>query len=88
MGTWKITAHYEDDEANAVSREFKVQTFGKQILWMYFPFSFQPPPQSLQSKNIVLLLPPVLPSFEVNINMKQSYILMNEEEIVLTISAM
>lgn len=57
MGTWKITAHYEDDEANAVSREFKVQTF-------------------------------VLPSFEVNINMKQSYILMNEEEIVLTISAM
>ncbi|KAF0045303.1 hypothetical protein F2P81_001832 [Scophthalmus maximus] len=30
----------------------------------------------------------VLPSFEVNINMKQSYILMNEEEIVLTISAM
>ncbi|XP_070691097.1 complement C4-B [Pempheris klunzingeri] len=28
MGTWKITAHYEDDdEANAASREFKVQKF-------------------------------------------------------------
>ncbi|XP_051262420.1 complement C4 [Dicentrarchus labrax] len=27
MGTWKITAHYEDDEANAASREFKVQQF-------------------------------------------------------------
>nr|SSC14281.1 Complement component 4 [Channa striata] len=27
MGTWKITAHYEDDEANAVSREFKVKKF-------------------------------------------------------------
>ncbi|KAK2844442.1 hypothetical protein Q5P01_011101 [Channa striata] len=26
-GTWKITAHYEDDEANAVSREFKVKKF-------------------------------------------------------------
>lgn len=29
MGTWKITAHYEGDEENVVSREFKVQTFGK-----------------------------------------------------------
>ncbi|XP_028280659.1 complement C4-B isoform X2 [Parambassis ranga] len=27
MGTWKITAHYVGDEANAVSREFKVQKF-------------------------------------------------------------
>ncbi|XP_071324887.1 complement C4-B [Trachinotus anak] len=27
MGTWKITAHYEDDEENAVTREFKVQKF-------------------------------------------------------------
>ncbi|XP_023280702.1 complement C4-like [Seriola lalandi dorsalis] len=27
MGTWKITAHYEGDEDNAVSREFKVQKF-------------------------------------------------------------
>lgn len=31
MGTWKITAHYEDDEANAASREFKVQKFGKLV---------------------------------------------------------
>lgn len=29
MGTWKITAHYEGDEENVVSREFKVQRFGK-----------------------------------------------------------
>ncbi|XP_076594325.1 complement C4-B [Chaetodon auriga] len=27
MGIWKITAHYEDDEANAAYREFKVQKF-------------------------------------------------------------
>ncbi|KAF3691807.1 Complement C4 Complement C4 beta chain [Channa argus] len=27
MGTWNITAHYEGDEANAVSREFKVKKF-------------------------------------------------------------
>ncbi|XP_078027937.1 complement C4-B-like [Epinephelus lanceolatus] len=27
MGTWKITAHYKDDEANVASREFKVQKF-------------------------------------------------------------
>ncbi|XP_040901233.1 complement C4-B [Toxotes jaculatrix] len=27
MGTWKITAHYEDDEPHSVSREFKVQKF-------------------------------------------------------------
>ncbi|XP_033983582.1 complement C4-B [Trematomus bernacchii] len=27
MGTWKITAHYENDEKNAVSREFKVKKF-------------------------------------------------------------
>ncbi|XP_070823248.1 complement C4-B [Chaetodon trifascialis] len=27
IGTWKITAHYEDDEANAAHREFKVQKF-------------------------------------------------------------
>ncbi|KAF7665743.1 hypothetical protein LDENG_00132690 [Lucifuga dentata] len=27
MGTWKIIAHYEEDEANAASREFKVQKF-------------------------------------------------------------
>ncbi|KAJ4930608.1 hypothetical protein JOQ06_024917 [Pogonophryne albipinna] len=27
MGTWKITAHYENDEDNAASREFKVKTF-------------------------------------------------------------
>ncbi|XP_034466750.1 complement C4-B isoform X1 [Hippoglossus hippoglossus] len=26
-GTWKITAHYPEDEANAVSREFKVKKF-------------------------------------------------------------
>nr|XP_019949090.1 PREDICTED: complement C4-A-like [Paralichthys olivaceus] len=26
-GTWKITAHYDEDEANAATREFKVQTF-------------------------------------------------------------
>uniref|UniRef100_A0A4W6D2J7 Complement C4B (Chido/Rodgers blood group) n=1 Tax=Lates calcarifer TaxID=8187 RepID=A0A4W6D2J7_LATCA len=26
-GTWKITAHYEDDETNAASREFRVQKF-------------------------------------------------------------
>ena len=32
MGTWKITAHYEDDEANAASQEFKVQRFGK-LIW-------------------------------------------------------
>ncbi|KAI4810748.1 hypothetical protein KUCAC02_013679 [Chaenocephalus aceratus] len=27
MGTWKITAHYENDEDNAASREFKVKKF-------------------------------------------------------------
>ncbi|XP_032374181.1 complement C4-B [Etheostoma spectabile] len=56
MGTWKVTAHYEDDEANAASREFKVQKF-------------------------------VLPSFEVNIPMKQSYILLNAEQLDFTILA-
>nr|AIN76766.1 complement component 4 [Oplegnathus fasciatus] len=55
-GTWKITAHYKDDEANAASREFKVQKF-------------------------------ILPSFEVNIAMGQSYILLNSEQFDFTISA-
>ncbi|KAI9536511.1 hypothetical protein NQZ68_032306 [Dissostichus eleginoides] len=27
MGTWKITAHYENDEENTASREFKVKKF-------------------------------------------------------------
>uniref|UniRef100_A0A8C9WYA0 Complement C4B (Chido/Rodgers blood group) n=1 Tax=Sander lucioperca TaxID=283035 RepID=A0A8C9WYA0_SANLU len=54
MGTWKVTAHYEDDKANAASREFKVQKF-------------------------------VLPSFEVNIQMKPSYILSNAEQLDFTI---
>ncbi|XP_074539999.1 complement C4-B [Halichoeres trimaculatus] len=56
LGTWKITAHYEHDEANKASREFEVKKF-------------------------------VLPSFEVNIAMKQSYILLNDEHISFTISA-
>ncbi|XP_041797665.1 complement C4-B [Chelmon rostratus] len=57
MGTWKITAHYEDDEANAASREFKVQKF-------------------------------VLPTFEVNVAMRENYILLNAEQFHFTISAM
>ncbi|XP_037532957.1 complement C4-like [Nematolebias whitei] len=57
MGTWKITAHYEDDEENAAVREFKVKKF-------------------------------VLPSFEVNIEMRQRYILLNDEQLHFTISAM
>lgn len=36
-GTWNITAHYEGDEENAASREFKVQKFGK--LLIYYTFS-------------------------------------------------
>ncbi|XP_054476945.1 complement C4-B isoform X2 [Anoplopoma fimbria] len=56
MGTWKITAHYDDDEANAASREFKVQKF-------------------------------VLPSFEVNIAMEQSYILLKAEQFDFSILA-
>ncbi|KAI3360945.1 hypothetical protein L3Q82_013149, partial [Scortum barcoo] len=55
-GTWKITAHYEGDETNVVSREFTVKKF-------------------------------VLPSFEVNIEMKQNYILLDDEEFNFTISA-
>lgn len=27
---WKITAHYDGDEENVASREFKVQKFGEQ----------------------------------------------------------
>ncbi|KAK9513649.1 hypothetical protein VZT92_027165 [Zoarces viviparus] len=56
LGTWKIKAHYEDDEANAASREFKVQKF-------------------------------VLPSFEVNIAMEQSYILLKAEQFDFSILA-
>uniref|UniRef100_A0A3Q4HQI4 Complement C4B (Chido/Rodgers blood group) n=1 Tax=Neolamprologus brichardi TaxID=32507 RepID=A0A3Q4HQI4_NEOBR len=56
-GTWKITAHYEGDEANAAFREFKVQKF-------------------------------ILPSFDVNIAMDQRYILLTDEELQFTISAM
>lgn len=29
LGTWKITAHYDNDEENVASREFKVQQFGE-----------------------------------------------------------
>ncbi|XP_017282054.1 complement C4-like [Kryptolebias marmoratus] len=57
MGTWKITAHYEEDELNAAVREFKVQKF-------------------------------VLPSFDVNIEMEQRYILLDDERLNFTISAM
>lgn len=28
LGTWKITAHYVNDEDNVASTEFKVQQFG------------------------------------------------------------
>ncbi|CAK6960493.1 complement C4-B isoform X1 [Scomber scombrus] len=57
MGTWNITAHYEDDKAHAAFREFKVQKF-------------------------------VLPTFEVSITMDQNYILLNDEWLNFTISAM
>lgn len=30
LGMWKITAHYDGDEENMASREFKVQKFGEQ----------------------------------------------------------
>ncbi|XP_037309175.2 complement C4-B isoform X2 [Pungitius pungitius] len=58
LGTWKITAHYDDDDdkANAASREFKVQKF-------------------------------VLPSFEVNIEMEQRFILLKTEQLNFSISA-
>lgn len=29
LGTWKITAHYDNDEGNVASTEFKVQQFGE-----------------------------------------------------------
>lgn len=29
LGTWKITAHYDNDEDNVASTEFKVQRFGE-----------------------------------------------------------
>lgn len=29
LGTWKITVHYDKDEENVASREFKVQQFGE-----------------------------------------------------------
>lgn len=38
MGTWKITAHYENDEDNAASREFKVKKFGE-FIWFKFVVS-------------------------------------------------
>ncbi|XP_053183414.1 complement C4-B isoform X2 [Scomber japonicus] len=57
MGTWNITAHYDDDQAHAAFREFKVQKF-------------------------------VLPTFEVSITMDQNYILLNDEWLNFTISAM
>uniref|UniRef100_UPI0037E806E7 complement C4-B n=1 Tax=Semicossyphus pulcher TaxID=241346 RepID=UPI0037E806E7 len=57
LGTWKITAHYEGDEAHAATREFKVKKF-------------------------------VLPSFEVNVAMEQSYILFTGEHFNFSISAM
>uniref|UniRef100_A0A8C2YZB7 Complement C4B (Chido/Rodgers blood group) n=1 Tax=Cyclopterus lumpus TaxID=8103 RepID=A0A8C2YZB7_CYCLU len=56
LGTWTIAAHYEHDEANAVSREFKVQKF-------------------------------VLPSFDVDIAMEQSYILLKAEQFDFSIVA-
>uniref|UniRef100_A0A3Q2TB46 Complement C4B (Chido/Rodgers blood group) n=1 Tax=Fundulus heteroclitus TaxID=8078 RepID=A0A3Q2TB46_FUNHE len=57
MGTFKITAHYEEDEANAAVREFKVQKF-------------------------------VLPSFEVGIETERRYLLLNDQQLKFTISAM
>lgn len=35
-GTWRISAHYEGDEKNAATREFKVQKFGKTELLLSF----------------------------------------------------
>ncbi|XP_012718029.2 complement C4-B isoform X1 [Fundulus heteroclitus] len=57
MGTFKITADYEEDEANAAVREFKVQKF-------------------------------VLPSFEVGIETEHRYLLLNDQQLDFTISAM
>ncbi|XP_073341162.1 complement C4-B [Pagrus major] len=56
MGMWKITAHYQGDEAYAASREFKVQKF-------------------------------VLPSFEVNIETRQNFILLSGGQFDFTVSA-
>lgn len=40
LGTWKITAHYDNDEENVACTEFKVQQFGElnQIayVWVFF----------------------------------------------------
>ncbi|XP_024123084.2 complement C4-B isoform X1 [Oryzias melastigma] len=57
MGTWKITAHYEYDQANTAEREFKVEQF-------------------------------VMPSFDVNILLEKKYILLADEHLTFTISAM
>ncbi|XP_023820303.1 LOW QUALITY PROTEIN: complement C4 [Oryzias latipes] len=57
MGTWKVTAHYENDEGKAAEREFKVEQF-------------------------------VMPSFDVNISLEKKYILLTDEHLNFTISAM
>lgn len=89
MGTWNIIAHYEGDDANAVSREFKVQKFGKWLIWLknlkvyIYIYNY-----SSIIETFLFLHTIVLPSFEVNIAMDQNYILLNAEQFVFTISAM
>lgn len=39
-GTWKITAHFDNDEGNVASREFKVQQFGELNLIDYVRCGF------------------------------------------------
>lgn len=64
MGTWKITAHYEGDEANAASRDFKVQKFGK-LIWLkcFTAFFFNYETIILPSKNTFIVTHPSFTQF-------------------------
>uniref|UniRef100_A0A673XNZ9 Complement C4B (Chido/Rodgers blood group) n=1 Tax=Salmo trutta TaxID=8032 RepID=A0A673XNZ9_SALTR len=40
MGVWRIVAHYQGDEKNAVTREFQVKKFAVGLTSLYFPLRY------------------------------------------------
>lgn len=88
MGTWKIKAHYKHDEANAASVEFKVQKFSKPVWFTVLLFVLQIIQQYFYLHLYFFSPPLVLPSFEVNIIPKESYILLGTEQFEFTITAL
>lgn len=89
LGTWKITAHFDNDEDSVASTEFKVQQFGELNLIVYVCCGFFDKKVTvipLFFFFLTFLHSPVMPSFEVSLDTRR-YILLTDKEFEFTLSA-